>query len=228
MTISHRLQKAVWFFATAAGVFWLLGVVSVFKLVSSWKLEIPLEITADRWWTDGIGNVHVSGLRLFEMGAEKPLIEGNLTARFSPWDVWLKDRRRIQIQGTKIFSKYVKEIMPAGDLVDSGIVRSFDVDLVLDSDGSLVVERARAEGPWGAGTLTGSVDRSGILDLESKWTLNHKVTKSIPGVFNPTVPTPEGEAAATTDPTVIQCFLQGSIEHPSIRLSSEYFQVELG
>ena len=227
MRTGHRLRSLALVVTVAIGVVWLFGVASLYRLMANWRFEIPLEFEVNRWWADGIGHFSVEGLRVFETKSDEAFIEGNFSVTYSPWRVWFAQRQDVTIRGTNLSSKYLKEFLK--DVVREGdAIGKLDADLSIASDGSVVVRNAKAYGSLGEGTAAGSIDKAGILDLASTWILNENVLDNMAGVIKRLAPLSKESIVNRNDPTVIQCFLHGHVERPSVRLVSNLFQVELG
>ena len=227
MRTGHRLRSLALVVAVAIGVVWLFGVASLYRLMANWRFEIPLEFEVNRWWADGIGHFSVKGFRIFESTSGEAFIEGNFSVTYNPWRVWFAERQDVTIRGTNISSKYLRELLKDVAL-EGDAVGKLIADLSIASDGSVVVKSANVHGSWGEGTAAGSIDKAGILDLASTWILNDKVSDNMAGVIKHLAPLSNESIVNRSDPTVIQCFLRGHIERPSVRLVSNLFQVELG
>ena len=213
--------------AIAIGVVWLFGFASFYRLITTWSIAVPFEIATDKWWADGIGHFNVSGLRIYEVGSSSALVEGNFSVTYNPWRVWFAKRQDVTIQGKNINSKYLSGFLK-GAIDRTGAVGKLDAQVTIESDGSIVVKHARAYGPFGEGTAAGSINKEGILDLESTWVFGGGITNSVAGVIKDLVSTSKEPIANSNYPTVIHCFLQGNVERPTLRLVSNLFQVELG
>ncbi len=215
--MAHRLRKVIWLPFVAAGFIWLVSLASFYKLITTLDYSIPFEMETRKWWANGLGTVYIEGFRVYESEQKEAFIAGDFLVRYKPWEVWFGDRYDIKITGRNISSEYLKQLFMQDNASHSNFIEKLKVDLIVDSDGSLVIKKAEANGSLGEGTAAGSLDSNGIIDLQSTWVVDPSMKRFLPN-----------DAASLAGPTVIQCFLQGNIEHPSVRLVSDYFQVELG
>lgn len=227
MRIGHRLRYIAFAVVIAAGVIWVFGVASLYHLIATWNPEIPFDIEVNQWWADGIGHFSVKGFRIYEPGSDEAFIEGNFSVTYSPWRAWFTERQDLTIQGKKISSKYIREFLK-GVEYGTDAIGELDAQLTIGPEGSVVVKSASANGFLGEGTAAGSMDKEGILDFKSTWVVSKSITENVAGVLKDLTPVAGNSIVNSNDPTVIECFLQGHVERPSVRLVSDLFQVELG
>lgn len=218
MQIAHRLRKAIWLPFAAVGVVWFVSLASLYKFIKIWNYPIPFEIETEKWWTNGLGSVYLEGIRVYESGKKETFIAGDFLVRYKPWEIFFGDHFDIKITGRNISSEYLKQLIAQDSSASSDFIEKLKAELIVSSDGSLVVKKAEARGSLGEGTATGSLDSNGTINMQSAWIVDRAMKKFLPN----------DAALAIADPTKIQCFLQGNIEHPSVRLVSDYFQIELG
>ncbi|GEM_PF-2962338 len=218
MQVAHRLRKAIWLPFVAAGFVWFVSLASFCKLVAKLNYSIPFEMETRKWWVNGLGTAYIEGLRVYEPGQKEAYVAGDFLVRYKPWEIWFGDRFGVKITGRNISSEYLKQLFIQDSAVQSNFIEKLKVELMVDSDdGSLVIKKAEANGSLGEGTAAGSLDSNGVIDMQTRWVVNPSMKRFLPN-----------NTASLANPTVVQCFFQGNVEHPSVRLVSDYFQVELG